>query len=198
VKYRCRKVETGSRLNECQIGGHGESYRETIAKVCGQLKPITTAAATTTGAFRPFVTKLETESITGAGDDKGIIPPITTDIVTRDMKKSILNQKRLWAKDFMEVSPEGHISHSFFVDDVLIVGILNRFSWLHLFHIFTKFGNASGLILNQCKSSIVHDQCDMEIIDYIRRLFGVASEILIGGMKYLDFHIKACSYRVHD
>lgn len=67
------------------------------------------------------------------------------------------------------------ISHRFFFDDVLIMGILNRFAWLHFFHIFTKSGNAFGLILNQCKSSIVHDHCDMEIIDYIRRLFGVAS-----------------------
>lgn len=30
------------------------------------------------------------------------------------------------------------ISHSFFVDDVLIMGMLNRFSWLTLFHVFSK------------------------------------------------------------
>jgi len=84
------------------------------------------------------------------------------------------------------------ISHIFFVDDVLIMGILKRFSWLHILHIFSKFGNAFGLIMNQIKSSIVHDQCDMEIIDYITSLFGVASEHMIGGMKYLGFHIKPC------
>lgn len=91
-----------------------------------------------------------------------------------------------------------HILHKFFVDDVLITGILNKFSWLHLFHIFTKFGNAFGLIMNHLKSTIVHDQSDMEVIAYIRRLFGVASEILSRGMKCLGFHIKPCNYKVND
>lgn len=59
------------------------------------------------------------------------------------------------------------ISHSFFVDDVLIMGILNRFAWLHLFHTFIKFENDTGLIKNQSKSAIVNEQGDYETTDYI-------------------------------
>jgi len=40
------------------------------------------------------------------------------------------------------------ISHNFFVDDVLTMGMLNQFAWLILFEIFSKFPNAIGLYMN--------------------------------------------------
>jgi len=49
------------------------------------------------------------------------------------------------------------ISHGFFVDDVLIMGKVNRFAWLFLLHIFTKFANATGLHMNIQKSTIFMD-----------------------------------------
>lgn len=90
------------------------------------------------------------------------------------------------------------ISHSFFVDDVLIMGMLNRLAWLTHFHIFAKFANATGLYMNLQKSIVFHGICDMEVIAYIHILFGVASELMSGGMKYLGYHIKPCSYKVND
>jgi len=91
-----------------------------------------------------------------------------------------------------------YISHSFFVDDMLIMGILKMSSWFHIFNIFAKFGNSSRLLMNLQKSIILDDICDEEIIAYIKLLFGVAFEPLLGGMKYLRFHIKPCSYKVSD
>lgn len=44
------------------------------------------------------------------------------------------------------------ISHGFFVDDVLIMGMLNRLSWMNLFHIFKKFEIVFGLVMNLQKS----------------------------------------------
>ena len=41
-----------------------------------------------------------------------------------------------------------YISHSFFVDDILIMGIIKSFARLHLFNIFAKLGNASGFLMN--------------------------------------------------
>jgi len=86
------------------------------------------------------------------------------------------------------------ISHGFFVDDVLIMGMLNRFAWLCLFHIFRKFANATGLHMNVHKSIIFHGDCDLEIIAYIKKLFGVEAEMMVNGMKYLGYHIKPCNY----
>lgn len=77
------------------------------------------------------------------------------------------------------------------------MGMVNRFAWLALFHIFAKFGNCMGLIMNLHKSIILYGTCDMEDITYIRRLFGVGTETLVGGMKYLCYHIKQCWYRIN-
>jgi len=88
------------------------------------------------------------------------------------------------------------ISHSFFVDDVLIMGMLNLFAWLTLFHVFTKFAKATGLHMNLQKSIVYHGICDMEAVAYIKSLFGIDAEQRMCGMKYLGHHIKPCGYRI--
>lgn len=72
------------------------------------------------------------------------------------------------------------------------MGKINRFAWLDLFHIFEKFGNATGHIMNLQKSIILYGTCDMEDISYIHKLVGVGTKTLVGGMKYLGYHIKPC------
>lgn len=52
--------------------------------------------------------------------------------------------------------------------------------------------------MNNQKYIIFHGICDMEVIAYIHILFGVDSELMLGGMKYLGYHIKPCSYKVND
>lgn len=90
------------------------------------------------------------------------------------------------------------ISHKFFVDDFLIMGMVNRFAWLTLFQVFSKFANATGLHMNLQKSIVYHDICDMEVISYIKSLFGVVAALMMSGMKYLGYHIKPYSYKVFD
>jgi len=98
----------------------------------------------------------------------------------------------------LNMGSDNDISHSFFVDDVLIMGMLNHFSWLTLFHKFTKFANATTLYMNLHKSIIYHGICDMEIVAYIKSLFGVEVDQMMNGMKYLGYHIKPCGYKVAD
>jgi len=76
----------------------------------------------------------------------------------------------------LKIGRNTQISHSFFVDDVLIMGLLNRFAWLHLFQIFYRFGNASGLKMNQTKSVIMYALEIFETIVYIANLFGISSD----------------------
>jgi len=90
------------------------------------------------------------------------------------------------------------ISHNFFVDDVLILGMLNRFTWLTLFHILKTNSNATSLHMNLHKLIVYHDMCDTKVIDYIKGLFGIETEPMKFGMKYLGYHIKPCSYRNAD
>lgn len=76
----------------------------------------------------------------------------------------------------LEMGMNIKISHSLFVDDVLIMEILNRFTWLYLFHIFNKFAIISGPSMNLHQSIVYHDVGDLEVIEYIRNIFGIEAE----------------------
>lgn len=52
----------------------------------------------------------------------------------------------------------------FFVDNVLVMCMLNHLSWLNLFHIFKRFKCASGLVMHLHKSMLYHDMGDMDDI----------------------------------
>ena len=112
-----------------------------------------------------------------------------------------LHIKRVVTEGQFDALPLGwqiKISHSFFFDDFLIMGMIDRFKLLSLFHIFTKFGRATSLIMNLLKSNILYGSSDLDDIAYIQRLFGVGANSLAGGMKYLEYHIKPCRYRIND
>lgn len=72
------------------------------------------------------------------------------------------------------------ISHSFFVDDVLIMGMITKINWLELYHIFYKFRNATGIFMNHQKYIILYGKSNMEDIKCIQRLFGVDADSLVG------------------
>lgn len=90
------------------------------------------------------------------------------------------------------------ISHNFFVDYVLIMGMIKRIDCFVLYHIFKRFENALSLIMNLLKSSILYGSCNMDDIAYIQNLFGIGEDSLEGGTTYLGFHIKPCRYRNQD
>lgn len=50
--------------------------------------------------------------------------------------------------------------------------------------------------MNLQKSILYHNICDMEVVSYIKSLFGVAADLMMSGMKYLGYHIKPCGYKV--
>ena len=66
------------------------------------------------------------------------------------------------------------------------MGMLNHFAWFTLFHIYTKFSNGTGLFMNLQKSIVYHGVCDMGIIAYFHRVFGMAVELMMGARNILD------------
>lgn len=83
------------------------------------------------------------------------------------------------------------LSHNLFVDDVLIFAMLCRASWTCLNEILGKFQKATGLIINKAKSSLFHNDTNMEIILWISELMGIAPFSTKEGIKYLGFNLKA-------
>lgn len=90
------------------------------------------------------------------------------------------------------------ISHSLFVDDVLILAMLNRFTWLYSYHIFNKFSIVFGICMNLHKSIVYHDENDLEMIAYINNLFSIGATQMFPGMHYLGYQIKPNCYKNSD
>jgi len=83
------------------------------------------------------------------------------------------------------------LSHNLFVDDVLIFAMLCRVSWACINDILSKFQKAIGLFINKEKSSLFHNDSNMEIILWISELMGIAPFSIKQGFKYLGFSLKA-------
>lgn len=89
-------------------------------------------------------------------------------------------------------------SHSLFVDDMLIFGMIVRNQWLYLHYMFNHFSVATRLCINKEKSFIIHGPGDGEEISYIASFLGVKKKKAIEGFTYLGYRIKPSTYRNND
>ena len=63
------------------------------------------------------------------------------------------------------------ISHKFFVDDVLMFGLLDRTVWQNFFAIFNSFCSASGMEANKGKYCIYFEEEGKEVAMEIENMF---------------------------
>lgn len=82
------------------------------------------------------------------------------------------------------------VSHSFFVDNILLFAMLSKMKWVTLQHVFYRFHNALGLITNTDNSLLLFAEEQHEDIRYIAALSGVETQPICSSLKYLGFNIK--------
>lgn len=90
------------------------------------------------------------------------------------------------------------ISHNLFVDDIILFGLLCRVTWICYYEIIKNFQMATGLIVNNEKSAIYHNENNQEAVEWLSDLFGIKVQSITCGMKYLGFQIKANGYTKSD
>jgi len=91
-----------------------------------------------------------------------------------------------------------HISHNFFVDDVLLFAMLTKISWICIKSILDRFQKASGLAINKSKSILFHNDSNEAFISWICQLFGVNSKPISNGIKYLGYRLKPKAFTRDD
>ena len=69
---------------------------------------------------------------------------------------------------------------------------------MSIHEIFSKFCAATGMLENEGKSCIYHNEKYRELYEEICKLFNFRIEKLDSGFKYLGFHMKPNNYRVDD
>lgn len=87
-----------------------------------------------------------------------------------------------------------HISHNLFVDDIMIFGMLCRITWKCIHDILKNFQRASGILINEGKSSFYFDEGAMDSMEYLEELFNIKVKPIKQGVKYLGFHLKPAGY----
>lgn len=79
------------------------------------------------------------------------------------------------------------ISHNFFVDDVLLFGMLIKEVWQTFHYIFSKFCMASGMEANYGKSCIYHGEDGKDLSAYVGTLFNFGTNTFISRLQIFGF-----------
>lgn len=90
------------------------------------------------------------------------------------------------------------LSHSLFVDDVLIFAMLSLSTWTCFKTILDRFHRATGLTMNKAKTFLYYNDADDSISSQIAQIFDITYRPLSEGLKYLDFSLKCRSYKSED
>ena len=86
------------------------------------------------------------------------------------------------------------LSHTLFVDDVMIFGKGIYDEWLCIKGITDLFCTTSGMSFSPLKSCFRHWNVEDEVLSNISHLFHISSESLDIGIKYLGFYLKCNFY----
>jgi len=90
------------------------------------------------------------------------------------------------------------ISHSLFVDDILLSTILCRASWICLHESLGKFQKAIGMCVNEGKSCFHVENINGDLISFLSQLFNIEAILIQLGLKYLGFNLKSVGYTATD
>eukprot|EP00253_Pinus_taeda_P029310 PITA_29310 len=89
-------------------------------------------------------------------------------------------------------------THNLFVDDILLFARLCRKTWQILYEIILSFQKATGLSINEGKSSFHFVKVIEAEMEYISRLYNIQAISIKEGLKYLGFHLKPTRYNYSD
>lgn len=85
-----------------------------------------------------------------------------------------------------------------FVDNLLTVGKYDPSEWQVINNIISYFGNASGLQVNQPRSTVILSDLEAAEIMGIANIFRVKSSHMGNGFTYLGSFLKHNGYKIKD
>lgn len=126
------------------------------------------------------------------------LSPLLFLLVAEGLNRALGEAKHQGTFYGIQISPNLRISHLLFVDDVLIFCVETRRDAETLEGILNLFYRATGMQINERKSSLsCHMLLEEEIIPY-RQLFPYELKEVDDGLKYLGFNLKPNDYRKDD
>ena len=109
-----------------------------------------------------------------------------------------MKAKREGKVEGVNVSSEEEVTHTLFVDDVLLFGGGIEENVKVFAYLIEKYKRATGMLVNIEKSMIVHNGFSKEILQQSKQILSYPSTNFSDGFKYLGFFLKPNNYGFQD
>ena len=116
------------------------------------------------------------------------LAPLLFLIVVEGLSRSILNAQNSGVFQGISFGNNIILSHVLFVDDIILVFDGSDCSLSTLYEVLLVFCKASGMIINEDKSSFYYSGMGESELISIQNIFSFNVEKIETGMKYLGFH----------
>ena len=126
------------------------------------------------------------------------LAPLLFLIVVEGLGRALLSAKDCGEFHGIYFGNDISLSHVLFVDDIVMVSHGSNQSLSTLYEVLLIFCKASGMLISEDKSSILHFGLDDSELIYLQNIFSFSIAKLEVGLKYLGFHLKPCRYLLKD
>lgn len=126
------------------------------------------------------------------------LSPLLFLLIMEDLSRTITSARDRNQLKSIEIAENFFLTHLLFVDDILIFlnGSIGDTTTLQ--NIFTLFQQATGMMINDSKSTITTIGCTQHEITYTSQRFPFTVLDLAKGIKYMGFRLKPLGYRIAD
>lgn len=126
------------------------------------------------------------------------LSPLLFLLVMEGLSRLIIASRDMNQLTGINISEKNFLSHLLFVDDILIFlnGGIGDVTALH--NNFLLFQQATGMMVNDSKSTITTVGCSRHEVAYATHRFPFTSSTLADGIKYLGYRLKPLGYKIAD
>ena len=115
-------------------------------------------------------------------------------IVVEGLGKALLSAKECGTFHGISFGNNITLTRVLFMDDIVMVSDGSEQSLSTLYEVLHVFCNASGMVINEDKSSFYYSILDESELITLHNIFSFFVVNIESGMKYLGFHLKPCRY----
>ena len=126
------------------------------------------------------------------------LAPLLFLIVVEGLSRYILTTQISGAFQGISFGNNIILSHILFVDDIILVSDGSEQSLSTLYEVLMVFCKASGMVINEDKSSFYYSGLEESELISLQNIFTFNVDKIEYGMKYLGFHLKPCRYHLKD
>ena len=119
-------------------------------------------------------------------------------LVVDALSRLILKENRESKFEGVKVSSEEEVTHTLFVDDVLLFGVGTKENLKEFVALIEKYKKATGMLVNIDKYMLVHNEFSAKLIQQSKEILSYPTNPMSHGFKYLGFFLKPNSYGFQD